>query len=162
MTRPIERSREGVRIDPAYSLDPGRLAWDPTTEEPSPEDILVTAAFHFLTKNGALDFEKARELGRALGMSLPPGQFTPFLNALSHLGLGKLALASQERARYLFRSENLAGAERGRSSSCGIALGFAEGLVRAETGRDALGAEMECRSRGAHACTFVVIVKPGG
>lgn len=160
MERPATRRSSGVDIEPVFRIEPGRLSWDPTTVEPSAEDILVTAAFRFLTANGALSYDAGRELGRALGQVVPTDDVEEYVRALAHLGVGRMALVAGEGGRYTFSAEGLVNAERVRSPACGLALGFAEGIVRALEGREALGAEMSCRSRGAASCTFVVIARP--
>lgn len=146
------------RID-LPGVEGGTLAWNPSRAEPTAEDLLVRAAFEFLTKNGALSRVDARALGRHLGREAPPEDRVAFLDAFSHLGIGRLLLAREESARYTFHGEGLVGADKPDSTTCAIALGFAEGLVQAATGGDALGTELSCRSRGGSQCTFVVVAR---
>lgn len=144
----------------AMSVATGTLSWDPVARVPAAEDRLVTAAFRSLTAEGiGLTPDRARELGRLMGCQAGAGELRAFVDAFSHLGLGTLRLAADELDRAVFDSPDLRGAERAGASCCTFALGFCEGATQATRGGTMLGAEVRCRSRGAPACTFVVMRK---
>src|SRR5438552_14244704 len=76
-----------VDIPAAPRFEVGSLAWV-RSERPELEDVLVTAAFHFLALPGTLAPDKARELGRALGREARTKEGPDILRAFSHVGLG--------------------------------------------------------------------------
>lgn len=159
MTRQVSRDASDVHFDLPFEIEPGHLAWNPTAVSPGFEDSIIAAAFEFLATQRILDPDKARLLGRHVGALADKGHVAEFLTALSHFGIGKLNLESETNGRYVFRGVGLKGANQTRAPVCGLALGFVEGIVRAVSGKDALGAEVECRSHGHDACVFVVIAK---
>lgn len=151
-----QESRPAGRIE-FEAPAPGALTWTPANPEEVPEDRVVREAFRFLSSGAGLAPEAARELGRAMGLRARGGDLPVYLDAFSHLGLGRLTLASVDADRYVVHGHDLAGAERAPSTTCALALGFVEGAVGAIAGLDAsLGAEMHCRSRGHATCSFFV------
>lgn len=153
----MDRSRErglhrGVVDFGPRSEEP--VAWSPRSPRSAPDDLLVASAFRHLTGARGLQPGAARELGRAMGRAVPDVEAS--LVAFSHLGLGRLSLAGAADGRLGVVGHGLAGSEEAHAASCALALGFVEGLAEAVSGRDALGAEMRCRSRGHETCSFVV------
>lgn len=83
-------------------------------------------------------------------------------DAYAYMGLGILRIASVVGRRYEFHGEDLfERAEGAHSTTCYLALGFLCGVVtRLHPGEEAVGTEVECQSRGAPRCRFVVQVRP--
>ena len=135
---------------------PGALTWTPRREGEVPEDRIVRHAFLHILGSGHCTPADARSLGRAMGSQARTDAFATYLDAFSHLGLGELKLASATADRFVIEGRDLHEAKSARSLTCSLALGFVEGAVSAMTGHEAMGAEMECRSRGHTACAFHV------
>lgn len=135
----------------------GTLAWVTRTTEPSAEDRIVTTAFQFLVDPAGLGPARARELARTLGRQVDGSPVHLYLDAFSHLGIGRLKLEQDEPERATFVGEGLRGAQRPNATACAFALGFLEGAMETRLGRATLGAEIRCASHGHPACTFVVM-----
>lgn len=114
----------------------------------------MRGAFGHILASGHCTNEQARELGRTMGREARPPDLQGFLEAFSHLGLGALRLSVHGPARWVVEGHALHGADAARSLTCALALGFVEGAIGAIDGREALGAETQCRSRGAAVCEF--------
>lgn len=153
--RPESKPRANVGFD----LERGSLAWNPRAPAPAVEDVLVNAAFRELVTDGIVTSRGARDLGRAMGRAAGRDQLAATLEAFSHLGVGCLRLSVEEPGRFEFQSPDLLGSDKSGNHTCAMALGFLEGLAKAVTGRDSLGAETRCRSRGHASCAFVVMTK---
>lgn len=139
---------------------PGALTWSPARNADVPEDRIVREAFRFLASRAGLSPAGARELGRSMGGQARARDLASYLDAFSHLGLGRLELASEDGGRFVIRGHDLSGSHEPKSPSCALALGFVEGAIGALDGSDAaLGAEMLCRSRGHAHCAFHVRAK---
>lgn len=139
------------------SLAPGSLAWVTPAIEPAIEDTLVRTAFRHLVRSGTCDAARARELGRVLGREKGDTPLAAFLDAFSHLGLGRLRLVAADADRFTFATADLMGDEGTPApASCALALGFCEGLAETTVAKPTLGSEMTCRSRGDAECTFTV------
>lgn len=137
---------------------PGTLTWVTPAHAPAAEDRLITSAFHFLV-DGGLSPARAREMGRALGRQSDDHSLGVYLDAFSHLGIGRLKVAAVDDERYTFTGEDLRGSASSNAPSCALALGFLEGATERATGTPALGAEMRCRSRGHDKCAFTIMTR---
>lgn len=136
------------------SPPPGALTWTRTLQHDVPEDRIVRAAFRYVLTARQCTQAQARELGRAMGAQAHGHDLRAYLDAFSHLGLGTLHAASLEQDRYVVEGHELYAAQTPRSLTCSLALGFVEGAAAALEDREALGAELRCRSRGAPFCEF--------
>lgn len=156
MARSSEEKPTSERTSVGFGerIEPGSLAWVSPSQHPAAEDRLVTTAFHFLVDPVGLLPSKARELGRTIGSQARSDELVDYLDAFSHLGIGRLRFDQLENERYTFYGEALRGSERPNAASCALALGFLEGAVGAGSG--GFGAEMMCRSRGHERCVFTV------
>ena len=135
---------------------PGALIWTPRRQGDVPEDRIVRRAFQHILGSGHCTPADARSLGRAMGLEARGDAFEGYLEAFSHLGIGQLKLASATADRFVVEGHALQASTSARALTCALALGFVEGAVSSLTGQDAMGAEMECRSRGHVACAFHV------
>lgn len=105
-----------------------------------------------------LPAELLRDLGRALAADARPETVASYLAAWASAGLGHVAFTREAGDRFRYTSADLLlHPSGGKTPTCRVALGFLEGLTRAATGRDALGAEVECRAAGHAECVFVVM-----
>lgn len=135
---------------------PGALVWRPALRGEVAEDRIVREAFRFILASAQCTPGQARALGHAMGSQARGDRFGAYLEAFSHLGIGELKIASATADRFVILGHDLHAAATPRALSCSLALGFVEGAVSALTGQEAMGAEMECRSRGHAACAFHV------
>ena len=126
--------------------------------------LLTHAAIRFAVSSGRIDPAAQREMGRTIGRQAGAGEVPvqSALSALPALGLGHLAHEEPTPGRHLFRSRDLMLARAGKTPSCTLVLGFAEGLVSGLTDEPALGTEVSCRSTGAPECVFVVSARLRG
>ena len=156
--RSDEEGEAGQEIDipAAPRFEIGSLGWVQSSPVQA-EDLLVTAAFRYLSTPGHFTLDKAREVGRALGREAKPGQLAEFLHAFSHLGLGRLELKDQTGVRHVFVGHGIPIDSVTNPPACAIALGFLEGVVSSTKGMPALGAEITCRARGQSECRFLVM-----
>lgn len=126
--------------------------------------LLTHAAIRFVVGSGRIDPAAQREMGRTIGRHAGRGEvpLQAAIDALPSLGLGHLAHDEPTPGRHIFRSRDLLLARMGKTPSCTLVLGFAEGLVSGLTDEAALGTEVSCRSTGAAECVFVVSARLRG
>lgn len=101
-----------------------------------------------------------RELGRTMATETEAHTLEEYLEALDAAGVGKLTVGAAEKDRYVFVGDRLLEVTPGyKEPTCHIALGYAESVVSALHGRQALGAEIACQSKGHPLCRFVISLR---
>lgn len=123
------------------------------------ERPLVRAILHEMLQRARLSSSELREVGRFVVGQVDAPYLEMFLRAFTSMGLGgSLRCDLAQGGRYVFTAADLL--ERRKASSvttCDLTLGFLCGAVaRVEHGRETLGSELTCQSRGDAYCTFVV------
>ena len=98
-----------------------------------------------------------RRLGRDMAKEANGTEIRQFLDAFGAMGLGALDVESVAEDRYTVRGVDLLEVTPGAPApTCVLALGFLEGAVEHVSGREALGTELSCQSRGQSHCVFVI------
>lgn len=121
---------------------------------------IVRQLFAHLTSNGRSSYAVRREIGRSLAAASTEATIGDQLAAFGSMGLGELKLEDAKGPRHTFLGSGLIDVgSRSTVPTCGLALGYLEGILRAQTGRDALGTEIHCQAQGAPQCKFVVNVR---
>lgn len=110
-----------------------------------------------LLRDDGMAPEARRAMGASLARDAHADNIQTFLDVYAAAGGGTLTMVESDNVRFRFRGTELLETQRGHTRpTCHLALGFLEGVVRQLTGRDALGSELKCVSRGDAECVFVV------
>lgn len=114
-----------------------------------------------LVEAGGVAHQILQQVGRRLAAETPSRTLEGYARAYAEMGLGHLAVEKDEGARCSFTGTELLEKRPGsRVATCAFTLGYlSEAVSRAQGGEPTLGAEIECQSRGAHRCRFIVQVK---
>lgn len=121
---------------------------------------LVRRMLWSLARDRSVRPQTLRALGRELAGGLSGMTAPEAVAAYAGMGLGVLRSESRERGRYVFEGhELLEREEQSAQPTCFLSLGYLEGVVAALEGREALGTEVACQSRGHAACRFVVAAR---
>ena len=114
-----------------------------------------------LVEQGAVAHQILTQVGRKLANETPVRGLQEHLSAYREMGLGKLEAEKSEGGRYSFSGSDLLERRPGsRVATCSFTLGYlSEAVSHVHKGEPTLGTEIECQSRGAEKCRFVVQVK---
>lgn len=114
-----------------------------------------------LVEQGGVAHQILTQVGRKLAAETPARTLDDHLAAYRDMGLGKVEAEKGEGGRYSFHGVDLL--ERrpeSRVATCSFTLGYlSEAVSHVHRGEPTLGTEIECQSRGAARCRFVVQVK---
>lgn len=101
-----------------------------------------------------------RQLGRDMAKEGTGDSLAESLNAFTVMGLGELAVETRTDDKLSIRGAHLLEVTLGHGSiTCYLALGFIEGVVSQLSGREALGTETACQSKGDQDCRFVIVAR---
>lgn len=119
---------------------------------------LVRALFGEVLRRSRLHENELREMGAALARQVDAATCDAFAAAFEGLGLAdELRAARAGEGRYAFEARDLFERQpAARGTTCHLTLGFLQEAVRRVEGREALGSETSCQSRGDDACRFTV------
>ncbi|HEX2021963.1 MAG TPA: PAS domain-containing protein [Candidatus Thermoplasmatota archaeon] len=114
-----------------------------------------------LVETGGVPHQVLTQVGRNLATTQPSGSLEDAVHSFSEMGLGTLRMEKAEGQRYSFSGNDLLERRPGsRVATCSFTLGYlAEAVSRVHANEPTLGTEIECQSRGAKECKFVVQVK---
>lgn len=114
-----------------------------------------------LVETGGVSHQILTQVGRNLAAGTAAGDLDSFLRGFTEMGLGSIALERGENQRYAFAGSDLLEKRPGsRVATCSFTLGYlSEAVSRIHGNEHTLGTEIECQSRGAKDCKFVVQVK---
>lgn len=119
---------------------------------------LVRALFGELVRRSRLHENELRDMGAALARQVDAATCQEFAASYERLGLADdLRCSRTADGRYAFEARDLF--ERrphARGTTCHLTLGYFQEAVRRVEGREALGSETTCQSRGDDACRFAV------
>lgn len=124
---------------------------------------LARRIVHDLVEQGAVAHQILTQVGRKLAAETPAGDLDGHLAAYRAMGLGQIEVEKRETngGRYAFHGVDLL--ERrpeSRVATCSFTLGYlSEAVAHLHKGEPTLGTEIECQSRGAAKCRFIVQVK---
>lgn len=136
-------------------------AGDGIAHEASIERRLAGRVVQDIVEQGNVAHQTLTQVGRKLAAQTPAIKLEEHLEAFRAMGLGALAIEKGEAGRYAFTGEDLL--ERrpeSRVATCSFTLGYlSEAVALLHKGEPTLGTEIECQSRGAPRCRFIVQVK---
>lgn len=114
-----------------------------------------------LVEQGGVAHQILTQVGRKLAAESAGSTLEEHLAAYREMGLGNVSVDRKDGGRYNFSgSDLLERRPESRVATCSFTLGFlSETVSRAHGGEPTLGTEIECQSRGAPQCRFVVQVK---
>lgn len=114
-----------------------------------------------IVEQGAVAHQTLTQVGRKLAAETPSATLDEHLMAYREMGLGKIEVDKREGGRYSFTgSDLLERRPESRVATCSFTLGYlSEAVSHVHRGEPTLGTEIECQSRGAAKCRFVVQVK---
>lgn len=114
-----------------------------------------------LVEAGGVAHQILTQVGRNLAGETSSRSMDEFVQAFAEMGLGKVQLERAEGQRYSFGGSDLLEKRPGsRTTTCSFTLGYlSEAVSRIHSNEPTLGTEIECQSRGAKECKFVVQVK---
>ena len=114
-----------------------------------------------LVEQGGVAHQILTQVGRKLAADQGAAGLEDYLAAYTEMGLGNVEIEKQEGGRASFTGTDLL--ERrpdSRVATCYFTLGYlSEAVSRIHAGEPTLGTEIECQSRGAPRCRFIVQVK---
>ncbi|HUR67781.1 MAG TPA: PAS domain S-box protein [Candidatus Thermoplasmatota archaeon] len=114
-----------------------------------------------LVEQGGVAHQTLTQVGRKLATETSAKSLVEHLAAYREMGLGAIEVEKQEGGRYAFSGQDLL--ERrpeSRVATCSFTLGYlSEAVAHLHRGEPTLGTEIECQSRGAPRCRFIVQVK---
>lgn len=134
-------------------------------EDPSKADAiarpLARRIVQDLVETGGVAHQILQQVGRRLATETRATTLTEYAQHFAEMGLGNLAIDKDEGVRTSFTGTDLLEKRPGsRVSTCAFTLGYlSEAVSRTHGGESTLGAEIECQSRGAPQCRFIVHVK---
>lgn len=122
---------------------------------------LVRRIVQDLVETGGVAHQILQQVGRKLAAENPADSVAGYLKAYTEMGLGKVELEKEEGQRYAFQGTDLLEKRPGsRIATCSFTLGYlSEAVSHQHKGEPTLGTEIECQSRGAPHCRFIVQVK---
>lgn len=122
---------------------------------------LVRRIVQDLVETGGVAHQILQQVGRKLAADNPSESIGGFLKAYTDMGLGKVDIEKEEGQRYAFQGADLLEKRPGsRVATCSFTLGYlSEAVSKVHRGEPTLGTEIECQSRGAPHCRFIVQVK---
>ena len=114
-----------------------------------------------LVETGGVAHQILTQVGRNLAGETDSKTLDDYVRSFAEMGLGSIRLDKAEGQRYSFAGSDLLEKRPGsRTTTCSFTLGFLSEVVsRIHHHEPTLGTEIECQSRGAHECRFVVQVK---
>lgn len=114
-----------------------------------------------LVETGGVAHQVLTQVGRNLAATGAATSLEGAVKAFADMGLGTLVLDKTEGQRYVFGGSDLLERRPGsRVATCSFTLGYlSEAISRVHGNEPTLGTEIECQSRGAKECRFVVQVK---
>ena len=114
-----------------------------------------------LVEAGGVAHQILTQVGRNLAGETSSASMAEFVRSFGEMGLGSVQLERAEGARYSFLGSDLLEKRPGsRTTTCSFTLGYlSEAVSRIHNNEPTLGTEIECQSRGAVKCKFVVQVK---
>lgn len=114
-----------------------------------------------LVETGGVAHQILTQVGRNLAAGTASRTMDEFVGHFAEMGLGKVGVDRAEGQRYSFSGSDLLEKRPGsRVATCSFTLGYlAEAVSRIHANEPTLGTEIECQSRGAKECKFVVQVK---
>lgn len=114
-----------------------------------------------LVETGGVAHQILQQVGRKLAAETPTSDVRGYLRAYTEMGLGSVEVDKEEGTRYAFTGQDLLEKRPGsRVSTCSFTLGFlSEAVSHVHRGEPTLGTEIECQSRGAPRCRFIIQVK---
>lgn len=114
-----------------------------------------------LVEQGSVAHPILTQVGRKLAGETNAKTLIEHLAAYREMGLGSLEVEKAEGGRYTFSgSDLLERRPESRVATCSFTLGYlSEAVAHLHTGESTLGTEIECQSRGAVRCRFIVQVK---
>ena len=122
---------------------------------------LARRIIHDLVETGGVAHQILQQVGRRLAAETPARGLADYARAFAEMGLGRVEVDKDEGARCSFVGADLLEKRPGsRLATCAFTLGYlSEAVSRTHGGETTLGTEIECQSRGAHRCRFIVQVK---
>lgn len=117
--------------------------------------------FQDLLAEGPAAHQSLTAAGRSLARDTEATDIDGYAAAFEAMGLGRVRIDRVEGARYAFAGDDLIEHKSGsRTATCSFTLGYlSEGVSRVHGNDPTLGTEIECQSRGASECRFIVHVK---
>jgi predicted hydrocarbon binding protein len=114
-----------------------------------------------LVEQGAVPHQVLTQVGRKLAIETSASSLDDHLGQYREMGLGSIEFEKADAGRYSFRGSDLLERRPGsRVATCSFTLGYlSEAVAHVHKGEPTLGTEIECQSRGAERCRFVVQVK---
>jgi PAS domain S-box-containing protein len=114
-----------------------------------------------LVEQGGVAHQILTQVGRKLAAETPARTLDDHLASYRDMGLGKLEVEKGDGGRYSFKgSDLLERRPESRVATCSFTLGYlSEAVSHVHGGEPTLGTEIECQSRGASKCRFIVQVK---
>lgn len=114
-----------------------------------------------LVEQGGIAHQILTQVGRKLAAETPARDLEDHLASYRDMGLGKVDVEKAENGRYSFNgSDLLERRPESRVATCSFTLGYlSEAVSHVHRGEPTLGTEIECQSRGASRCRFIVQVK---
>ncbi|MEA3202137.1 MAG: hypothetical protein QOE90_3565 [Thermoplasmata archaeon] len=122
---------------------------------------LVRKIVQDLVETGGVAHQILQTVGRKLAAENPAPTVGDYLRSYTAMGLGRVEAEKEEGQRYAFTGQDLLEKRPGsRVSTCSFTLGFlSEAVSHVNRDEPTLGTEIECQSRGAPQCRFIVQVK---
>jgi PAS domain S-box-containing protein len=122
---------------------------------------LVRKIVQDLVETGGVAHQILQQVGRKLAAENTSPTVADYLKSYTDMGLGKIEIEKEEGQRYAFRGTDLLEKRPGsRVATCSFTLGFlSEAVSHLNHDETTLGTEIECQSRGAPSCRFIVQVK---
>lgn len=114
-----------------------------------------------LVEQGNVPHPVLIQVGRKLASETPGDKLEDHLAAYREMGLGTVEVEKKDAGRYTFVGDDLL-ERRGESrvATCSFTLGYlSEAVSRVHASEPTLGTEIECQSRGAPRCRFIIQVK---
>lgn len=122
---------------------------------------LATRLVGDVVDRGHVEDAVLRSIGRDLARELAAPEIATSVASFTQLGLGDLGLIESSEGSYTFVGKDLIERrEKSPRPTCLLTLSFLEGIVAECTGGAALGAELQCESRGHERCVFLVKERP--
>jgi PAS domain S-box-containing protein len=114
-----------------------------------------------LVETGGVAHQILQQVGRKLAAERQADNVGEYLRAFTDMGLGSVSLEKEEGQRFAFQGTDLLEKRPGsRVPTCAFTLGYlSEAVSRQHKGEPTLGTEIECQSRGAPHCRFIIQVK---
>lgn len=114
-----------------------------------------------LVETGGVAHQILTQVGRNLAGESASKTMDDFVVSFAGMGLGQVRVERVEGQRYAFAGSDLLEKRPGsRVTTCSFTLGYlSEAVSRIHNHEPTLGTEIECQSRGAKECKFVVQVK---